>query len=68
MADNDVVLSVVKEVLGREPDLGNSFVEEGGDSFNAIVLMERLEGILERPISLESLLSDEPIRSVLGIS
>lgn len=68
MANTNAVLSIVKEVLGHKPDLENSFVEEGGDSFSAIVLMERLEGKLERTITLEALLSDEPIRSVLGIS
>lgn len=67
MENSDLIVSVVKDVLGHEPDLDKSFIAEGGDSFNAIVLLEKLDGSLEKPVDLESLLSDDPLRKVLGV-
>lgn len=59
--------ALLVEVLGHEPNLDNSFVVEGGDSFSAIVFMDRLAERSGETVSLEHLLSDQPLRNVLDL-
>lgn len=66
MSKNDQLLAVLISVLGSEPNVNNSFIAEGGDSFNALIVIERLAEDLDVNIDLDELLSDRSIKSVLG--
>lgn len=61
-------VELLTELLGKKPNLDKSFIQEGGDSFSALLLTERLaeEGNIQ--VEIDRLLSHEPLRGVLGLS
>lgn len=65
MGESKDFYSLLADVLGHEPNLDNSFVGEGGDSFSATVFMDRLAREAGEMVNLDQLLSDQPLRCFL---
>ena len=68
MDGNTKIQELVAEVLDKQPNFDESFVAQGGDSFRAIVLMERLAEEVQVNVELEQLLSTASLRSVLSLT
>ncbi|MCZ9307949.1 acyl carrier protein [Corynebacterium curieae] len=56
---------IFETVVGQTPDLDKTFLEQGGDSFSAILLSEQLEKEASLDVSPEMILSDAPLKEFL---
>lgn len=56
---------IFETAVGQTPDLDKTFLEQGGDSFSAILLSEQLEKEASLDVSPEMILSDAPLKEFL---
>uniref|UniRef100_UPI00135A75DD phosphopantetheine-binding protein n=1 Tax=Corynebacterium casei TaxID=160386 RepID=UPI00135A75DD len=60
-----IVETLLEDSLNKKPNVENTFLEEGGDSFSALLLSEQLSKETSVEVTPEDLLSDKSLRSIL---